>query len=360
MRVLFLQRQPCIKALKYAVGLRGAIPGLTLGFAYQGRTLSALYGSGDELFDQWSRLPIEADAALAEVVEDFRPDIIHGHNLPDVLTVAVQPLAGGAAVIHDVHDFQSLRKTPYEDGFPDPPDPIAAERAAVEDSDALITVSDVLMEEIRSRYDVPARHTVFPNYALARDLPSLDSLAEPVSKGARALRVVYQGTISIGGGHYDLREIFESIVQAGAELHVFPGREPTPEYHRLADRYSSLTLHKTLPTTTLLATLPQFDVGLAAFNDRLNDAHLATVLPNKGFEYVGCGLPILTLEHAALADWVRTVGVGVVAPGVEHLAETLADLDVGPLAHRCRELRDHVTIEGAIGSITQLYEQLAS
>lgn len=172
--------------------------------------------------------------------------------------------------------------------------------------------------------------------------------------------MVYQGTISIGGGHYDLREIFESIVQAGAELHVFPGREPTPEYYRLADRYPSLTLHKTLPSTTLLATLPQFDVGLAAFNDRLNDAHLATVLPNKGFEYVGCGLPILTLEHAALADWVRTEGVGVVAPGVEHLAETLAELDVGPLARRCHELRDHVTIEGAIGSITQLYDQLSS
>lgn len=360
MRVLFLQRQPCIKTLKYAVGLRGAIPDLTLGFAYQGRTLSALYGSGDELFDQWYRLPIEADAALAEAVAAFRPDIVHGHNLPDVLTVAVQPLANGAAVIHDVHDFQSLRQTPYEDGFPDPPDPIAAERAAVEGSDALITVSEVLMAQIRSRYRVPARHTVFPNYALARDLPPLDSLPEPASKGSRALRVVYQGTISVGGGHYDLRGIFESVVQGGAELHVFPGRKPTAEYHQLADRYPSLILHETLPSRTLLATLPHFDVGLAAFNDRLNDAHLATVLPNKGFEYVGCGLPILTLEHAALAEWVRTEGVGVVAPGVEHLAETLADLDVEPLARRCRDLRDHVTIEGAIGSITQLYDELAS
>ena len=34
MRVLFLQQQPCVRALKYAVGLSGAV---TLGFAYEKR-----------------------------------------------------------------------------------------------------------------------------------------------------------------------------------------------------------------------------------------------------------------------------------------------------------------------------------
>ena len=43
MRVLFLQQQPCVRALKYAVGLEGEVE---LGFAYRGRTLSDLYGAG--------------------------------------------------------------------------------------------------------------------------------------------------------------------------------------------------------------------------------------------------------------------------------------------------------------------------
>ena len=51
MRVLFLQQQPCVRAMKYAVGLRRARS--TLGFAYRGRTLSELYGAGDELFEGW-------------------------------------------------------------------------------------------------------------------------------------------------------------------------------------------------------------------------------------------------------------------------------------------------------------------
>jgi glycosyltransferase involved in cell wall biosynthesis len=359
-RILFLQRQPCIKTLKYAVGLRQAIPDLVLGFAYQGRTLSDLYGSGDELFDGWFRLPVEPHQRLAEVVAEFRPELIHNHNLPDVLTVASQEVAGGRArIIHDVHDFQSLRQTPYEDGFPDPPDLVAAERAAVEDSDALITVSDRLMEEIQARYSVPPINTVFPNYALARDLPSLANLPEPMRKGERPLRVVYQGTLSTAHGHYDLREIFAAIAATGAELHIFPGRGPMPEYLELADQLPTMTLHQTLPATKLLATLPQFDVGWAGFNDRLNDAHLATVLPNKGFEYVGCGLPILTFEHAALAKWVRQEGVGVVVSSVAELPRVLTETDFEPLARRAREIRPQVTIEGAVRTVVdEVYAKL--
>ena len=62
-RVLFLQRQPCIRALKYALALRDARPEIALGFAYQGRTLTEWYGSGDDLFDGWWRLAADDPAA---------------------------------------------------------------------------------------------------------------------------------------------------------------------------------------------------------------------------------------------------------------------------------------------------------
>ena len=61
MRVLFLQQQPCVRALKYAVGLAGCVE---LGFAYRGRTLSELYGAGDELFEAWYPLGEDPEAAV--------------------------------------------------------------------------------------------------------------------------------------------------------------------------------------------------------------------------------------------------------------------------------------------------------
>ena len=94
MRVLFLQQQPCVRALKYAVGLGGQV---TLGFAYRGRTLSELYGAGDELFDAWYPLGEDPEASLPGSIEAFAPDVIHSHNLPDELTVlAIDGVEGGS------------------------------------------------------------------------------------------------------------------------------------------------------------------------------------------------------------------------------------------------------------------------
>ena len=42
MRVLFLQQQPCMRALKYAAGLARRAPEIELGFPYRGVTLTEL------------------------------------------------------------------------------------------------------------------------------------------------------------------------------------------------------------------------------------------------------------------------------------------------------------------------------
>ena len=150
MRVLFLQQQPCVRALKYAVGLRTIRPAWRLAFAYQGKTLSQWYGSGDELFERWWNLGEEPERELPAVLSEFRPDVIHSHNLPDSLTVLANALGNGRVpVVHDVHDLWTLRTTPYENGFPDPSHAEELERRALEESAAVVAVSDDLQDHIR-------------------------------------------------------------------------------------------------------------------------------------------------------------------------------------------------------------------
>ena len=232
MKVLFLQRQPCIRAMKYAIGLRAGVPGVRLGFAYQGLTLTSWYGAGDELFERWWRLPAtDPRDALAAVVAEFRPDLIHSHNLPDVLTVMALDVADGRVpVIHDVHDMQSLRATPYEDGFDDPEDQDVLERDAVEGCAGLIAVSEEMREELAARYTLPASTLLFANYALSRDVAQRPA---PARRGDGPLRVVYQGSLSANGSHYDLRNHFRAIGEAGMALDIYPNRE-APAYQELA------------------------------------------------------------------------------------------------------------------------------
>ncbi|MGH3082725.1 MAG: glycosyltransferase [Gaiellaceae bacterium] len=357
MRILFLQQQPCMRALKYADGLRTAYPWIRLGFAYQGKTLSEWYGSGDGLFERWWHLGSEPIEGLRAAREEFRPDLIHSHNLPDSLTViALELFAGRVPVVHDVHDLQSLRRTPYEDGFPEPDEPLTLEQRAIEECSALVAVSEELLEEIHARYHVTAPTLAFANYALRRDLPSVLPPAE--RRNGHPPRLVYQGTLSTNGGHYDLVGIFRAIVGEGLLLDVYPSR-PVSAYSELAAELPGLRVHATLPPSRLLAALPAYDFGWAGFNSALNGAHLDTCLPNKLYEYVGCGLPVLTLGHRALSRLVGDGGLGLSLATLDDLVGQLSAVDVVELRRRIAAARFELTVEANIHRLAELYEAVA-
>ena len=357
MKVLFLQQQPCVRTLKYAVGLRAARPEVDLGFAFQGQTLSEWYGTGDELFDGWWRLGAQPARDFDRAVREFGPDLVHSHNLPDSLTVMAQEVCGARVpVVHDVHDLQSLRRTPYEAGFPEPADPEVLEKQAVEESAAVVAVSDEMMAEMEARYAVPDHRLVFANFAVERDLPATLPPADRPARDA-ALRVVYQGTLSTNGGHYDLRDIFKRIVAAGVRLDVYPGR-PAPAYQQLAAESPGMRSHDTLPPGKLLEVLPTYDFGWAGFNATLNGPHLDTALPNKAFEYIGCGLPVLTLGHRALTRLVTEERVGVSLDALDDLGARLRSLDLVALRRRTAEVRRRFTVEANADRLAALYESL--
>ena len=357
MRILFLQQQPCMRALKYAAALRTVFSSFTLGFAYQGKTLSEWYGSGDDLFERWWNLGSEPAKGLEASVEEFRPDLIHGHNLPDSLTaIALKLFSARIPVVHDVHDLQSLRRTPYENGFPEPRQALALERLVVDRCSALVTVSEELLEEIRARYRPRAPMLAFPNYALRRDLPSVLPPAD--RRNGHIPRLVYQGTLSTNGGHYDLRGIFRAIVGEGLSVDVYPSRS-VPAYAELAAGLPGLQLHPTLSPSRLLAALPEYDFGWAGFNADLNRAHLDTCLPNKAYEYVGCGLPILTLGHRALSRLVGDGRLGLSLATLDNLAGQLAELNLVEVRRRIASARLELTVEANIHRLAQLYETVA-
>ena len=357
MRILFLQQQPCIRALKYAVALRSAFPRIRLGFAYQGKTLSGWYGSGDEFFERWWDLGSEPITGLRQVGEEFRPDLIHSHNLPDSLTTtALELFAGRVPIVHDVHDLQSLRRTPYEHGFPEPRDALALEQRAIEECSALVAVSDELLEEIRTRYHLTAPALVFPNFALGSDLPPVLPPAERRNGGPP--RLVYQGTLSTNGGHYDLRGIFRAIVSEGVSLDIYPSRA-VPAYAEFATGLDGVRAHATLPPSRLLAALTAYDFGWAGFNSTLNKAHLDTCLPNKAYEYIGCGLPILTLRHRALARLVDDGRLGLSLTTLDDLLGQLATMDLVELRRRIAAVRLELTVEANIPRLAALYLTVA-
>jgi hypothetical protein len=123
------------------------------------------------------------------------------------------------------------------------------------------------------------------------------------------------------------------IVGGGLSLDVYPSRH-APGYAELAAELTGLRMHATLPPSRLLAALPEYDFGWAGFNSALNGPHLDTCLPNKAFEYLGCGLPVLTLQHRALSRLVGNGCLGLSLATLDDLVGQLAALDVVELRRR--------------------------
>jgi hypothetical protein len=119
---------------------------------------------------------------------------------------------------------------------------------------------------------------------------------------------------------------------------------------------TGVRLHATLPPSQLLAALPAYDFGWAGFNSDLNGAHLDTCLPNKAYEYVGCGLPILTLGHRALTRLVGDGYLGLSLATLDDLAGQLAALDLVEVRRQIASARLELTVEANIHRLSDLYE----
>ena len=214
-----------------------------------------------------------------------------------------------------------------------------------------MTISPELDRRAGRALPLPARVVAYANYALGRETC-------PRAAGAAARRpprLVYQGTLSTNGGHYDLRDLFAAIAEQGISLDVYMARV-VPEYREIP----GIRVHDPLPLTDLLRELGHYDFGWAGFNAGLNGAHLDTALPNKLYEYLGCGLPVITLQHRALRRMLGEEGVGIALDDVGELASALADADVAALRRRVAERRERFTVESQIHRIAALYARCGS
>jgi len=361
MHILFVQPQPCIRALKYAEGLGKMHPDIRLSFAYLGNTLTELYGHGDECFESWFPLSANTAAELRKIVATHDINLIHSHNAPDALTNLCIDLFGGEIpIVHDIHDLMSARETAYEDGLNKPDDAFNSreeERQAIERSDAVITVSNAILSLARRQgYRLPEITHVYANYIPERFIPKTLPQNGP-TLASRPIRIVYEGFVSSNGGHYDLHSIFRALAAEGIEVHIYPSRHNS-DYQSLADIVPNIVYHGSLSPEKLFKEITQYDFGWAGFNDMLNRVHLDTVLPNKLFEYISCGLPVISFPHEALKHFLETHHAGLVIDTISGLAERLRTLEMVAVRGNVRRHRWDFTVEANIGWIVNIYRQL--
>jgi glycosyltransferase involved in cell wall biosynthesis len=277
---------------------------------------------------------------LARILR-LRPDAVHAHDAAMLLPGLIGARLTRARLVYDSHELAT--GVPYRDGR------WAAfvswiERIAVPRTDAVITVSDGIADRLQELYELRDRPVVVRNACALPARPPDGTLRRTLGIGDAPL-VLHQGAAAPGRG-------CESLVRAlphvrGANLVFLGDGEPgfTEQLDELAAGLGleqQVHFHPAVPMEELLSYTAEADVGVTLLEDTCENHRLA--LPNKLFEYLAAGVPVVASDLAELRVFVKQHGVGWLVDASEP-ASIARGLSAGLDPDRARAVRARVAME---------------
>lgn len=289
-------------------------------------------------------------------------DVVHAHDAAMLIPGWIGSRLSGAKLIYDSHELAT--GVPYRErgwawlvGL--------IERLLVPRCAAVITVSDGIGQRLRELYGLSSSPAVVRNVsALSSD--GSGGLRRRLGLAPEVPLVLHQGAPAPGRG---CEVLVDAVAKLGDARLVFLG-DPEPGYGEqllarircsgLAGRASVLP---SVPLAELLACTAEANVGVTLLQDTCENHRLA--LPNKLFEYIAAGLPVVASDLPEVRRLVDGYGVGwcVTPNDPEELARVLSRALHGPdrvVRDRLDLAREELTWEHEQKRLLAVYENLAA
>jgi len=273
-------------------------------------------------------------------------DIIHANDLDSLPAAVKLKRRTGAKLVYDSHELfpEQFPRTNSLKGelfrFLFRTYCTFLEKRLIKHADALITVNESIASELSRRYRIP-KPVVVMNCPSLKERPSEYRKGEnpflqtfPQIEGRRI--ILYNGGITEGRGLENLVEAMSSI--EGAVL-IFMGKGPleNPLKKKVQDLgiEEKVFFHPPVPSQDVVAFSQWADIGVLPFFD--NSLNIHYVLPNKLFEYLLAGLPVVSSDLPELRKVVKGNGFGILFNPEKP----------GDIARAIREILEPKTLEEA-------------
>jgi glycosyltransferase involved in cell wall biosynthesis len=184
------------------------------------------------------------------------------------------------------------------------------ERRFSRKADLVFTVSDSIADRMASLYGI-SRPTVLHNVPLPRRASKTDALRRRLALPADKPIVLHQGQMRPSRGCGQLvramRDVENAVLVFLGDGPVRPGLEREVSHSGLQDRVFFLD---PVPVTELLSVTASADVGVTLLEDSCLNHRFA--LPNKLFQYLMAGIPVLGSDLPEIRRVILDHDVGLV------------------------------------------------
>ena len=217
------------------------------------------------------------------------------------------------------------------------------ERFLIKFCDRVITVSDTIADEYVRLYGIEKPAVIF-NCPILRteEVLKKDLFREYFNIPSTKKVYLYQGYLYPGRGIEVVLDAFDQLNLEDGVL-VLMGEGTLTNYIKEHDKYGkSVFVHPFVSGDVLLGYTSSADCGIAFIEDiSLSDRYC---LPNKLFEYIAAGLPVISSGLPDLKEFVKSNQVGVAAPtndvsGFIKAFREMADLDSEKLKSQIMKTR---------------------
>jgi glycosyltransferase involved in cell wall biosynthesis len=261
-------------------------------------------------------------ASFGRVLDELKPDIIHAHH-PLVLGTASRAarrrraLGHPCAVVYDARENFAGIPAQEQGNWRRHSVLVREEARYIRDAAVVITVSEPIADVLQERYQLPRRPSVVLNVPVGappRDVAAAPTVRSLLELPAGTPLLVYSGAVSAARGIDILVDALGLL--PGVHLALVTVPFPHPRTEMLMERAAGLgagdRLHPLPPVgqDELLHYLSGADVAVHPMPGGSPNHDQA--MPNKLFEYLHAGLPLVVADAKLMADFVRRNDLGEV------------------------------------------------
>lgn len=290
---------------------------------------------------------------LASIATHSDADVFHCHNEPSWFVIAVKSELGGKPVILDVHDSMLIRYAP-EDDNDDHVRVSVSERDNMQLADGLVFVSRTMADVCRNEFSLDQPYTVLPSY-----VPKVLYRMDPYKWLGG---IVYEGRTDITEKskdegmecftYADYREVARQLSEKGIPFYIFSPNRDTAEMQQQYQDHALIMDSK--PLHELLRAMGSHNWGLLG---NLGSHEVwQHAMPNKLFEYMAAGIPVIALNAKAAGEFVEEHGFGISVSSVDEIASRW--VEHRPCRRNITMKRNDWCMDNHIHRVTDLYKEI--